>query len=158
MFPSEYCIWSRLTQTLLLWVAFDANAPTKVCIYTSMRTASCCPQVRAFTIQPPPDRPCSAQLGVGIGKVYASAHGTFRIAFLRGLPHLHHRLPVMVGKCDEWPVGGGVDAVERAVRVSAILLAVYRDGAALIGGWVSHTPSVSLCAVRGCRAAPPHPS
>ena len=77
--------------------------------------------------------PCAPKCRCGVSQIDASAHRAVGVALFRGLAHSKECLAFRIHHLHEWSVGGGVDAIECAVWVSAILLAVYRDGASLIG-------------------------
>ena len=51
---------------------------------------------------------------------------------LGGLAYAKERLAIHVHQLKEWSVGGGVDAIERAVGIAAIQLAVLLYCAALV--------------------------
>ena len=58
--------------------------------------------------------------------------GAIGVAQLGGLTYAKERLATYVHQLKERAVGGGVDAVERAVGIASIQFAVLADGAALI--------------------------
>ena len=69
------------------------------------------------------------------------------VAQFGGLAYAKERLALSVHQLKERSVGGGVDAIERAIGIAAIQLAVLADSAALVVS-VSHIQS--LCSEGIC--------
>ena len=86
-------------------------------------------RLRAY---PPPNGATAPQSRRRITEVGGSWAWAIGVALLGGLAYAQERLAIHVHQLKEWSVGGGVDAIERAVGIAAIQLAVLADSAALV--------------------------
>ena len=89
----------------------------------------------------PPNGATAPQSRRRITEVGGSWAWAIGVASLGGLTYAKERLAIHVHQLKERSVGGGIDAVERAVGIAAIQLAVLADCAALVVR-VSHIQSL----------------
>ena len=80
----------------------------------------------------PPDGSASPQSRRRITDVGGSWAWAIGVALLGGLAYAKKRLAIHVHQLKEWSVCGGVDAIERAVWIASIQLAVLADSTALV--------------------------
>ena len=88
--------------------------------------------VSAFTSLPPPDCATASKCRRRITEVGGSWAWAICVALLGGLTYAKKRLAIHVHQLKEWSICGGVDAIERAVWIAAIQLAVLADSSALV--------------------------